>query len=49
MPPPLNVSDTESLTRMAMVAASLLSERTEGYIDVLNDVHARTEECKLGG
>ncbi len=45
--PPLNVSDTESLTRMAMAAASMLSERAQGYIDVLNDMHANTEEARL--
>ncbi|HWW07588.1 hypothetical protein [Collimonas sp.] len=46
-PPPLNVADTESLTRMAMAAASMLSGRAEGYIDVLNDMHSSTVECKL--
>ncbi|WP_211468378.1 hypothetical protein [Collimonas silvisoli] len=46
-PPPLNVADTESLTRMAMAAASMLSERAEGYIDVLNDMHSNTEKHKL--
>ena len=45
-PPPLNVADTESLTRMAMAAARMLSERAQGHIDVLNDMHASAENGK---
>lgn len=44
--PPLNVADTESLTRMAMAAARMLSERAQGHIDVLNDMHASAENGK---
>ena len=40
-PPLLNVADTESLTRMAMAAARMLSERAQSHIDVLNDIHGR--------
>ena len=47
-PPPLNVADTENLARMAMAAAGMLSERAEGYIDVLNDMHANAEKRKPG-
>ena len=46
-PPLLNVADTESLTRMAMAAARMLSERAQGHIDVLNDMHASKEDCEL--
>ncbi|AMP16681.1 hypothetical protein [Collimonas pratensis] len=45
-PPPLNVADTESLTRMAMAAARMLSERAQCHIDVLNDMHARGDNGK---
>jgi hypothetical protein len=48
-PPPLNVADTESLTRMAMAAARMLSERAQGHIDVLNDMHASKGDCELSG
>ena len=42
-PPTLNVSDTECLTRMAMAAAGVLSERAESYIDVFNDMQVGRE------
>ncbi|WP_304360190.1 hypothetical protein, partial [Collimonas fungivorans] len=42
-PPTLNVSDTECLTRMAIAAAGVLSERAESYIDVFNDMRAGRE------
>lgn len=45
-PPPLNVADTKSLTRMAMAAARMLSERAQCHIDVLNDMHARGDNGK---
>jgi hypothetical protein len=45
-PPMLNVSDTECLTRMAMAAAGVLSERAESYIDVFNDMQVSCGERK---
>ncbi|HWW08388.1 hypothetical protein [Collimonas sp.] len=43
-PPTLNVPDTERLTRMAMAAASTLSEQAERRIAVLNSRCASAAE-----
>jgi hypothetical protein len=43
-PPTLNVPDTERLTRMAMAAASTLSEQAERRIAVLNSRYAGDRE-----
>jgi hypothetical protein len=43
-PPVLNVADTECLTRMAMAAAGVLSERAGSHIDILNALHMKDEQ-----
>ena len=44
-PPMLNVGDTECLTRMAMAAAGVLSERAGSHIDILNALHMKDEQA----
>lgn len=46
-PPILNVADTESLARMAMAAAGVLSERAGSHIDILNALHMKAGEQVL--
>ncbi|SFI17022.1 hypothetical protein SAMN04515618_11270 [Collimonas sp. OK307] len=46
-PPMLNVADTEGLTRMAMAAAGVLSERAGSHIDILNASHMKAGEQTL--